>query len=141
MTHVPAATRTHPIVYSDAEMLWTLRRLAMGEHTLGRASFLARRRDGDPSYDLYEHRFGTWNAALERAGLVPTDQPIQLVGATTKWTETQLLDALRQCAEETGSSALRTYEAWRTDRPGMPPAATIRARMGSWSHATTLAFG
>lgn len=58
-----------------------------------------------------------------------------------------ILDALRECWIKTGSVAVLAYEAWRTGgtdgicRTHVPPAATIRFRMGSWSRATQLAVG
>ena len=56
--HAPAPTKPGPIVFSDRQMLEALRRLSLGKPTLGRA--------------------------LELAGLVPTEQPSQLQGTTTK---------------------------------------------------------
>lgn len=142
MTTVPAPAKPGPIVYADEQMLAALRRLSLGEPTLGRAAFLSRRRGDDPSYPLYERRFGSWNRALELAGLAVTEQPQQLQGATTKWSEDQLLDALRRCLSDAGSTTVAAYEAWRAglpaDRPA-PPTATIRYRLRSWSRATALA--
>ena len=82
--HAPAPTKPGPIVFSNRQMLEALRRLSLGKPNLGRASFLARRRPEDPSYPPYERRFGSWSRALELAGLVPTEQPSQLQGTTTK---------------------------------------------------------
>lgn len=141
---IPAPAKAGPIVFSDEQMLPALRRLSLGEPTLGRASFLSRKRADDPSYPLYERRFGSWGRALELAGLAPTEQPAQLRGATTKWTEDQLLDALRACLRATGSTTVVAYERWRDEhgpdlRGLVPPVATIRFRPRSWSRATRLA--
>ncbi|MEV7952878.1 hypothetical protein [Streptomyces sp. NPDC088141] len=71
------------------------------------------------------------------------EQPQQLHAATTKWTQEQLIAAIRRCRLVTGSTTLAAYEAWRTDpadlKDDVPPATTIRFRMGSWSRATELA--
>src|SRR5690606_19638866 len=134
--HVPAPTRPCPQVHSDAHLLATLRRLAQGERTLSRRSYDQRRRRDDPVSSLYEFRFGTWNAALRRAGLAPIEQPRHLQDVCARWTVEQMLDALGRCLAETGKSTLRAYEAWRAGRDDAPPAITIRARLGSWSAAT-----
>ncbi|MEV7872506.1 hypothetical protein AB0P17_41810 [Streptomyces sp. NPDC088124] len=141
--HVPATTKSGPVVYTDRELLGVLIRLAQGEGTLGRRTFEQRRRGAGPSAALYERRFGSWNRALELAGLDAVAQPEHLRDATTKWTQEQLIAAIRWCLLVTGSTTLAAYEAWRTDpanpKSDVPPANTIRFRMGSWSRATELA--
>ncbi|MFG2684191.1 homing endonuclease associated repeat-containing protein [Streptomyces sp. NPDC048392] len=141
--HAPAPMKPGPVVYTDRQLLRVLIRLAQGESTLGRRTFEQRRRGADPSSPLYERRFGSWNHALELAGLDAVAQPEQLQDATTKWTQEQLIAAIRRCLLVTGSTTLASYEAWRTDpanpKPDVPPATTIRFRMGSWSRATELA--
>ncbi|MFJ6759950.1 MULTISPECIES: homing endonuclease associated repeat-containing protein [unclassified Streptomyces] len=141
--HVPAPMKPGPVVYSDQQLLRVLIRLAQGERLLGRREFEQRRGDADPSSPLYERRFGSWNRAIELAGLDTVAQPEQLQFATTKWTQEQLIAAIRRCLLVTGSTTLAAYEAWRTDpadpKSDVPSAATIRFRMGSWSRATELA--
>ncbi|MFB7594655.1 homing endonuclease associated repeat-containing protein [Streptomyces sp. NPDC056160] len=143
--HIPAPTKAGPVVYTDQQLLYVLVRLAQGEGTLGRRTFARRRRGTDPSASLYERRFGSWNCALELAGLAVNEQPQQLQTVTTKWTQEQLIAAIRQCLRETGSTTLAAYETWRknpADLTGdVPPATTIRFRMGSWSRAARLACG
>ncbi|WP_338675975.1 hypothetical protein V1460_25625 [Streptomyces sp. SCSIO 30461] len=141
--HVPAPMKSGPVVYTDRELLGMLIHLAQGEGTLGRRTFEQRRRGAGPSAALYERRFGSWNRALESAGLDAVAQPGHLRDATTKWTQEQLIAAIRWCLLVTGSTTLAAYEAWRTDpanpKTDVPPATTIRFRMGSWSRATELA--
>lgn len=127
-------------VYTDDELLNTLRRMTQGEPTLGRRTYEQRRRETEPSAHLFTHRFGSWNRALERAGLAVIQQPLQLQDATPKWSEPQMLAALRDCRRDMGSWSVRTYEAWRTDlsrpRSDVPSAISIRTRFGRWSEAT-----
>lgn len=143
--HTPAPAKPGPIVYSDQQLVQVLVHLAQGEITLSRRTFEHRRRLSDPSSHIYECRFGSWNDALRIAGLQTTEQPLQFQGATTKWTEAQLVVAVRHCLRQTGSTALAVYESWRTGsfdgvtRADAPPASTIRFRLGSWSRATVLA--
>jgi hypothetical protein len=142
--HIPAPAKPGPIVYTDRQLLNALRRLTLNEPTIGRRTFDQRRRSSDPTSQLYERRFGSRSRALEIAGLATVEQPPHLQGATTKWTEQQILDALRTCQRCTGSTSVAAYEAWRTDaecpQTNAPPATTIRFRMRSWSRATQLAF-
>lgn len=69
------------------------------------------------------------------AGLMPTTQPPQRVGATTKWDEESLVQALIDfLADSTESTSIRAYEQWRGEHhPELPPAASIRYRMKSWN--------
>lgn len=143
MTLTPAPTKNGPVVYTDVEMIKTLKRLAQGQRTLPRNLFSHRRHEDDPSAALYELRFGSWNAALVLAGLTPVEQDPQLQGATTKWTAEKLIDALQLFLKNTESCSLATYASWRkhpsNSRHTLPPAATIRYRLGSWSRAIALA--
>ncbi|MDP9903193.1 homing endonuclease associated repeat-containing protein [Arthrobacter bambusae] len=143
LEYTPSPTRNGPVVYTDENMLSALRRLAEGEPTISRPIFNHRRSNTDACTALYEARFGSWNKALEMAGLETTMQPEQLQGVTTKWSQDQILQALTHCLAETGSTTLRRYEEWRKNQPdaatGLPSAASIRMRLGSWSHATFLA--
>ncbi|MFD9868567.1 homing endonuclease associated repeat-containing protein [Streptomyces niveus] len=143
--HVPVPMKAGPAVYTDQQLLRVLIHLAQGEDTLGRRTFEQRRRGTDPSASLYERRFGSWNRALELVGLAVIEQPQHLQNATTKWTQEHLIAAIRRCLAVTGSTTLAAYEAWRTDpvdlKVDVPPATTIRFRMGSWSRATELACG
>ena len=142
--HVPAPTKPGPVVYTDRQLLNALRRPALNEPTIGLRTFDQRRHSSDPTSQLYERRFGSWSRALETAGLTTIEQPRHLQGATTKWTEPAILEALRNCQRCTGSTTVAAYEAWRTDadcpQTDAPPATTIRFRMRSWSRATHLAF-
>ena len=143
LEHMPSPAKNGPVVYTDEDMLSAIRRLSGGERTLSRPMFNHRRSNTDPSAALFEARFGSWNKALEMAGLETTTQPEQLQGVTTKWSQEQLLQALRRCLTETGSTALQCYESWRKNHldpdAELPPAVSIRKRMGSWSRATSLA--
>lgn len=138
-TTAPAPSKRGPIVYSDGELLVALRDLAQGELTLSRPDYERRRRPADPSTPLFERRFGSWNKALLRAGLEVVEQPLQLQGASTRWQIDQLIDAIRRCRQQIGSTALADYEVWRKHQETAPPASTIRYRLGSWSRATELA--
>lgn len=140
-----AATETHYVVYTDLQMIRVLQRIAedTSSTALSRISYDRLREAGDPSSALYEARFGCWNNAVSLAGLEPTAQDQQLVGTTTRWSAEELITALKQFINETARTACRAYESWRThpsnQHLALPPAATIRYRLGSWSRAVSLA--
>ena len=142
--HVPAPTKNGPLIYTDAQMISALRRHAQGQKTLSRKAYEQRRASNDPSTGSFERRFGSWGNAVRLAGLTARPQDPQLRGTTTKWSRDQLVDALVQCLHETENTSLPVYSAWREAqeperRAELPPATSIRFRLGSWSHATQLA--
>lgn len=121
--------------FSDEDMYAALRRVAGNAIELSRPAYAQGRYITEPSPALYESRFGSWGRACMLAGLMPTTQPPQLVGATTKWDDESLVQALVDFLDDSPeSTSIRAYEQWRTDhRPELPPAASIRYRMKSWN--------
>ena len=110
--------------YTDRQLIENLQNIA---EELGRtptASDLLGREG--PSNRAYSHRFGSWNDALEVAGLTEND--------TRKWyvTDEQLLKPLRELAKKLGHTpSLRELKNCK-DMPSEP---TYSRRFGSWSKA------
>ena len=75
--------------------------------------------------------FGSWRAALEAAGLLPTG-----VGEI-RWTKERIVDALQADASAHGSHP--RAQDWRSKGPGRPTAQVVRRRFGSWQAAITAA--
>ena len=73
--------------------------------------------------------FGSWNAALETAGLRPR--------LRSHWSRTQIIDAIRAWVDRTGT--LPTHSAWQrrpsAEEPDRPTAHTVIERFGSWEAA------
>jgi hypothetical protein len=73
--------------------------------------------------------FGSWNAALEAAGLRP-----QLHSA---WSRTQIVEAIRAWVDRT--ETMPTHSAWRhrpsAEEPDRPTAHTVIKHFGSWEAA------
>lgn len=132
--------------YTDQQMLVCLRRLAFGDATISRNVYDQRHTPGiDPTGSLYERRFGTWNNALQQAGLDAIEQPLQLRNSQPRWTDEQMLTAVLKCLEATGKSSHRAYAAWRDSLEAdvqcrVPAAITIRFRFSRWSVAVELAL-
>jgi hypothetical protein len=111
------------LVYSDEYLLDALRALAA---ELGRSptsnEMLAR--PDLPASGTYAHRFGSWNAALEAAGLEPRRRP--------RFTDEELIAALRALAAELGRPP-RSYEMQA--RRDLPSPGAYQRRFGSWNQA------
>jgi len=110
--------------YTDADLLDILRNLAA---ELGRpptAQELRARRDL-PALITYLNHFGSWNAALETAGLEPNRW-------RPSYTDEQLLDALRDLADKLGRAPTCRE---LLDRRDLPSTHTYIRRFGSWRNA------
>ena len=108
--------------YTDEDLLDALRSFA-AEHD-GRPPTAPEADDpetGLPTAATFARRFGSWNAAIAAAGFDPRDR-----GRT----EEELLDELREFADETGA---HPTEAAVRDHPDMAKPPTYKARFGSWS--------
>lgn len=72
----PATARHRPVGYTEQQMIDALLRCAADQDSLSRNDYIRRRHDDEPSAPLLERRFGSWNAALQQAGLGTTEQPL-----------------------------------------------------------------
>lgn len=79
-----------------------------------------------PWYGTITEQFGSWPAALEAAGFVPSK---------IAWTRESMLEAIRRFADEHGRAPKSTE--WKRRDPGgrWPGSSQILARFGSWSSA------
>jgi len=134
--------------YSDEELLEVLRETsdALGgiltthvynEYAEGRTF-----PDGRPwpSHQTHFHRFGSWRQSLLSAGLAAN--PSSAISGQRIFDRGQCVDAIRHAGRELGHPpSLKEYEALaRGSKGGLPSAATVRNRCGSWSAAVRLAF-
>jgi cytosine/adenosine deaminase-related metal-dependent hydrolase len=108
--------------WSDDELLDALRAFA-DEESRPPTAVEANARKGFPSAQTFVEHFGSWNAALDTAGLTPRNR---------RRTDEELLADLRKFADEHGTvpsaAAVREQENMAT-----PP--TYRNRFGSWNEA------
>ena len=105
----------------DAEILRDLRRSArrIGRRRLGASEY---RRHGGYSTSTVIRRFGSWNAAVERAGL----------SAPARASDKQLLADLRRVARQLGRDRLGQTEY---NRHGRYNSQMMARRFGSWGKA------
>ena len=108
--------------YTEEDLLDALRSFA-AEHD-GRPPTAPEADDREtdlPTAATFARRFESWNTALAAAGFEPRDR---------RRTDEELLDELREFADETGAHP--TVAAVR-DHPDMAKPPTYKARFGSWS--------
>jgi Homing endonuclease associated repeat len=93
-----------------------------------------------PSHQTHFHRFGSWRRSLLSAGLAAN--PSSAISGQRLFDRGQCIDAVRHVGRKLGGKpSLRQYETFaRKSNGGLPSAATVRNRCGSWSDALRLAF-
>ena len=114
---------------SDPEVLAALRAWSV-RHGRPPLSTDWRRAAGDhPTAALVQHRFGSWRAALEAAGIAPT---------RTEWTRERVVAAIRSHIDEHGRPPLSS-EWCRPAGDEHPPTHIVVNRFGSWRAAIAAA--
>lgn len=154
-THLPTArvyrkhnrTGSH-LKYSDDDLLVVLRLASIelgGVITTHSYSRLAQNRRLPnglpwPTHQTHLKRFGSWRAALAKAGLA-SNPPSPIAGQLLFGVE-HCIDALREAARFLARvPTVDAYEDFARGLKGaVPSSATIRNRCGSWSGALRLAF-
>lgn len=110
-----------------------------------------------PSLSRITQVFGSWNNALEKAG-IPVNRGGNKSGRKMIWTQEDLLDWVIACAREVTQSedpntwhslSKRDYDAWRTGKleptekgawnPQIPSSAWLRNQIGRWVEIRTKA--
>ena len=140
----PRESDAPPRRYTEEEMLEALREYAR-EHE-GRSpsqrAYDAWRRDALPSCNNFPRRFGSWTAALEAAGLVPSRRPREQYAARS---DAEMLATLLRFLEEdvpTGAAAwgARRFDTWVAENEiDAAKSATYIFRFGTWRNARRLA--
>jgi len=140
-------SRTEKPQYSDQELIELLHAASreLGG-VLAAASYtaLSRKRqlpDGRtwPTHQTHALRFGSWVAALERAGL-PANSSSPIAGMHI-FDRAHCIDALVEAQRELGGfPTAAAYGAWASAKNGaVPSLATLRHRCGGWQKALRLA--
>lgn len=129
-----AVVNTGRTRWTDEQLLDALRSVAVdGGVTVNayKAAYARAKRGSLPSTALFTHRFGTWNTALEAAGLERgkanrTYEQVTAAGC---------LMALEDCMIDTGHvPTYREYEEW-AKRNGAPSGTLLRIRCGGFMAA------
>lgn len=111
-----------------AQVLAALRQCAAGRERLGWNEYREwARTHGMPSHSTIERLFGSWNAAVEAAGLVPSS-------ASSRVDEIELVAALSQCIGSAPTLTRGDYERWAAGRD-VPSLSTMVRHFGGWDAA------
>jgi hypothetical protein len=128
--------------YSDAELVQSLRAaaLATGRAALTRLDYdgyrATLRRRAIAGSQTIDQRFGSWQAALERAGLVRRSQPVRQALRTEATRALRLFAATRPAARLTQAR----YDAFRHEIGApLPSAGEISVAHGTWRDALAAA--
>lgn len=118
-----------PSEYTDAELCDFLRDLAA---TVDRPLKIEdlEAADNYPGHATFKRRFGSWNAAKRAAGLDIIEKGKS--GRSNSYTNDELLELLRQRAEDVDGSLTKEAMNRATD---CPSASTYERRFGSWQTA------
>lgn len=134
--------------HSDEAIATALRRVARaagGPPTStgrGLRAYAEYRLPGEPSVSTIVGRFGSWNAALENAGL---EANRRAGGRPLDYSNAQLVNAVAKVQAEIGATRVtaRRYEEEREE--GMPSGALVRRRLrgsvGRWREINAVADG
>jgi hypothetical protein len=94
-----------------------------------------------PSWPRILQVYGTWQAALDKAGVPAGRRPNRVY--TTQWTDEEILATVRAYLED--PSTVGTYDGWdpwkRQHAPKAPSGPTLRNRLGPWSQIKRRALG
>lgn len=121
-------------LHTHTQLLDGLRRVAQRE---GRLTLTAYRRHpaqlplATPATVI--KRFGSWAAAVEKAGLQPAKHR---GGPPRAWTNQDLIEIVDHYLEDPQSTGeFEDFRRWLKSRPNSPSAALVMLRLGSWTAA------
>lgn len=117
--------------YSDERLAADLAAAAaeLGEPLTAAAYDAWQRRHVAASPALLVRRFGSWNAACARAGVVTN----KTRSTTRRWSDDDVVAMVRAYLDEAGpGGTFAGYDAWARQQEGTPSGATIRQRF-SWA--------
>jgi hypothetical protein len=134
--YVPLARRVGPRYreWTRPEIIGALQAWADEHGRSPRWSDLDKQREDCPSPQTVQRHFGSWEAALDAAGLEP--QP-RVVGPHRVWSKQEVVVALVQWAAEHDESP--ASGDWRRGAPERPCSKTVCVHFGSWQAAVTAA--
>ena len=137
------ARKTNPVVtYTDAQMAEALRaafkKLPDRSKGLSRKQYAKLMADEEvPAAATFIRRYGSWSAACTKAGV--TASASRRGSYTREWTDEQILDAVTEFIETTGSTAYHPYARWATEH-GRPSGPLLVTRLGGWADARRMAI-
>jgi transcriptional regulator with XRE-family HTH domain len=135
--------KTNPITqYTDAQMAEALRaafkKLPDRSKGLSRKQYAKLMKDENvPAAATFIRRYGSWSEACTLAGIAAS--PSRRGTYTREWTNDQIIDAVIEFIDTTGSTAYHPYARWATEH-GKPSGPLLVTRLGGWADARRLAI-
>lgn len=95
-------------------------------------TYVKHRREGDPSHQIIALRFGSWNKALDAAGLSHNPRSSKPL----RWSAEQVVESAVAFLREEGLEASSSkYDEWATQRGDTPGIHVVRRSMSGWHAA------
>jgi hypothetical protein len=114
--------------YSEDELINHIQRLADGDTPPTRDELQTD--DDAPSAATVQNHFGTWNDAIQAAGLQP-----RTPGGQTQYSENDIISHIQRLADGDDPPTRREFRA----DDDTPAAATVRTQFGGWNNAVEAA--
>lgn len=133
----PRKSEGDGIAFSREDILDALRGAAerAGLDTLSMGpggTYVKHRREGDPSHQIIALRFGSWNKALEAAGLSHNHRSSKPL----RWSAEQVVESAVTFLQEEGLEASSfKYDEWAAQRGDTPGIHVVRRSMSGWHAA------
>jgi hypothetical protein len=93
-----------------------------------------------PTSQTMWHRYGSWNAAVVRAGLIASDRgrPAGLIVYAESDYDEAAANFYVAMVKANRRPTIQEYDRWQRDRP-VPSSASLRTRFGSWGKVINVA--
>lgn len=122
-------------IFSNADLEEAIRRNArkIDAESISRVAYDELRTDTEPSGSRIVDRFGSWNQAIEAAGLKVW--PSSRKNIRMRYTNDELYEAFKKATTLAAPKRLSVgrYEQLRTEYPELPSSALLRKRLGRWN--------
>jgi predicted transcriptional regulator len=90
-----------------------------------------------PAASTFIRRYGSWSVACAKHGI--TAAAARRDNYTQEWSNDDILDAVNEFIDTTGSTVFHAYAAWARET-GRPSGPLLIMRLGSWADARKLAI-
>jgi hypothetical protein len=142
-TASPAVLRAKEAKWTDADIIASLQEAAVYEFPLTKKAYVELLNIGQikgPSTASIGHRFGSWTAACDAAGVVPGTA--RRGSYESRWSDNDVLQIVRDyLLDPNAPISAQHYDKWKiANAPDGPSLPTVLNRFGSWTNVKRAAF-
>ena len=139
----PAVLRAKEAKWTDADIIVSLQEAAVYEFPLTKKAYVELLNIGQvkgPSTASIGHRFGSWTAACDAAGVVPGTA--RRGSYESRWSDNDVLQIVRDyLLDPNAPISAQHYDKWKiANAPDGPSLPTVLNRFGSWTNVKRAAF-